>query len=382
MSEAHLKRVVQDLERRIRQLEFESQRRPAVVRVELGLRLAALEAQAHDAVTLDEANGLGLVGQALSLGLATIDDAGAMSAADKALVHEPVWLRKVGETASPNDYGATLTGQGLELQEATTDFPGLMSAADKQDHDTAVALAHQPVSVTTVGGTPNANGMTLSGQQLRLQPAALNTPGAVSTGDQVLGFGPKEVRVNASDAALATAVAGVRIHNTHLSGQAWLLWRNPLGTNVAGLRGDFDGNLSANVGASRTFDVRHGAGSPRLTVGATRTDIVQEAWTTLPYLNSFGAYAGSPAFFRDSCGIVHLRGRLSKASSPGSLPVDIAQLPSGYRPPMNKNFITEGWNQGAHLEVVASTGVLRVWVADNASWWQGISVNISFDTRS
>jgi hypothetical protein len=106
----------------------------------------------HDAVTLGTANGLSLIGQQLSLSLATTLVSGAMSASDKIKlnsieVHDAVTLNVTN--------GLSLSGQILSLALATTSTAGALSAADKTKLNTLENYVHptgftnQPISALT-----------------------------------------------------------------------------------------------------------------------------------------------------------------------------------------------------------------------------------------
>ena len=97
----------------------------------------ALSSNLHAVVTLSITNGLSLVGQQLSLALATISTPGAMSGADKTklndiVVHDPTSL------GIPN--GLSLSGQVISLNLATGSTSGAMSALDKNKLDTLQIL--------------------------------------------------------------------------------------------------------------------------------------------------------------------------------------------------------------------------------------------------
>lgn len=104
-----------------------------------------------------------------------------------------VTLSAVGSTANAN--GMSLSGQTLQLQPASTSFPGVVStgaqsfAGDKAivGNLSATNLSGTnsgDVTLAAVGSSPNANGMSLTGQVLQLQPANASNPGVVTTGAQ------------------------------------------------------------------------------------------------------------------------------------------------------------------------------------------------------
>lgn len=106
--------------------------------------------------------------------------------------HNPVTLSAVG--ASPNANAATLTGQVLNLEPASASFPGVVttgtqSFAGDKTFTGAISASNLSgtntgnVTLTAVGATPNANGASLSGQALTLQPANTTFPGVLTAAD-------------------------------------------------------------------------------------------------------------------------------------------------------------------------------------------------------
>lgn len=121
--------------------------------------------------------------------VATDSVAGFISAADKTKLDAitgtntgDVTLGAVG--SSPNADAASLTGQVLTLQPADDSHPGVMSAADKTKLDAITGTNTGDVTLTAVGSAPNADGASLSGQALTLQPADDTHPGVMSAADK------------------------------------------------------------------------------------------------------------------------------------------------------------------------------------------------------
>lgn len=111
--------------------------------------------------------------------------------------------------------------------------------------------------------------------------------------------------------------------------------------------------------------------------------IAQEAWTAVTFLNSFSDFDAAnfqpAAYFKDSMGIVHLRGLAKRASA--ALSTAIFQLPTGYRPAKHSEFGIMANNKFARLEVL-SGGNVQVVAADDASWFNFFQLDgITFDTR-
>jgi hypothetical protein len=109
------------------------------------------------------------------LQLADATHPGLMSAADKTKLDAAGGAITIGTSN-----GLSLTGQALSLAAATDSTPGAMSAADKTKLDAVSGTNTGNVSLAAVGSTPNANGASLSGQALTLQPADATHPGLLS----------------------------------------------------------------------------------------------------------------------------------------------------------------------------------------------------------
>lgn len=110
--------------------------------------------------------------------------------------HDPVTLAPVG--SSPNSNASSLTGQQLTLQPANGTNPGVLTAGtqtiggDKTFTGTITASNLSGtntgnVTLAAVDSAPNANGATLVGQQLNLEPANASFPGVITAGTQTIG---------------------------------------------------------------------------------------------------------------------------------------------------------------------------------------------------
>lgn len=109
------------------------------------------------------------------------------------------------KTITINDGGATASAgdSGIEIEEnsAITGYAKVSSDRNnwelKAPNQAGVAVidpgtagitldqsSHDPVTLASVGSTPNADGATLTGQVLNLEPADSSNPGVVSTGAQ------------------------------------------------------------------------------------------------------------------------------------------------------------------------------------------------------
>lgn len=104
-----------------------------------------------------------------------------------------VELAAVG--SSPNANGASISGQTLTLQPASGTMPGILTTgaqtiAGAKTFSGAISASNLSgassgtntgdVTLAAVGATPNANGASLTGQALNLQPANASYPGAMS----------------------------------------------------------------------------------------------------------------------------------------------------------------------------------------------------------
>lgn len=107
-----------------------------------------------------------------------------------------VTLTAVGSTPSAN--GASLSGQVLTLQPADATHPGLLTilaqtiAGNKTFTGTISASNLSgtntgDVTLAAVGSSPNANAASLSGQILTIQPADGTNPGVLTAGTQTIG---------------------------------------------------------------------------------------------------------------------------------------------------------------------------------------------------
>lgn len=156
--------------------------------------------------------------------------------------------------------------------------------------------------------------------------------------------------------------------------------------------------IATSGGGAGDATIAAQGGTHRLSIGAGTTQaqqqaiqivsgattIVQPAWVAASMLNSFQNFdtasyhaAGS---FKDSHGVVHLRGLLKRASA--ALSTAIIQLPSGSRPAKTLIFSTVANNRVARLDI-DTNGYLYISAADDASWFNFFSIEgITFDTRS
>lgn len=237
----------------------------------------------------------------------------------------PVTLASVG--VSPNAQGASLSGQVLTLQPASGSQPGLVTAGTQtiagnktfsgtigasNFSGTSSGTNTGDVSLGAVGSSPNANGASLSGQALTLQPASSSQPGVVTAAAQTFG--------------------GAKTFNDGIVAESW-----------------------HNVGAG---------GEPAFT----------NSWVNYDGGTSFPV----AAFYKDPTGRVFLKGMI-KSGTVGTT-VSTAKaftLPAGSRPTKDTPFATVA-NGAFAYGWVRSTGEVQPESGSNA-WWSldGISFRTS-----
>lgn len=99
--------------------------------------------------------------------------------------------------AAPNANGGTISGSDLTLQPANGTNPGLLTAGAQtiggaKTFSGAISASNLSntnsgdVTLATIGAVPNGSGASLSGQVLTLQPADGTNPGILTTGTQTI----------------------------------------------------------------------------------------------------------------------------------------------------------------------------------------------------
>ena len=104
----------------------------------------------------------------------------------------------------------------------------------------------------------------------------------------------------------------------------------------------------------------------------------QEPWKPVAFLNDFQDLGGNwqhVEYRRDNFGAVLIRG-LCKRASASTAP--IFTLPEGYRPKKDLLFWVNGRTGGARLGV-RTDGSVSVDAAQDAAWYEFVSINISFE---
>jgi len=131
--------------------------------------------------------------------------------------------------AVPNANAATLTGQVLNLQPANASFGGVVTTgaqtfAGAKTFTGAISASNfsgtssgtnsGDVTLAAIGAIPNANGASLGGQALTLQPANASFGGVVTTGAQTFAgaktFSGAMTTTSITASGLITANAGAR----------------------------------------------------------------------------------------------------------------------------------------------------------------------------
>ena len=96
----------------------------------------------------------------------------------------------------------------------------------------------------------------------------------------------------------------------------------------------------------------------------------QQAWIQPAYPANWGTYAGTEpmGYFKDSLGIVHLKGNLSRTSGGVGvgIPVDLMTLPAGFRPALSQYFELYSNNAAGSPDVscallIENTGAVRLY---------------------
>ena len=91
---------------------------------------------------------------------------------------------------------------------------------------------HSALTITAIGASPNANGMTLTGQQLNLEPASISYGGAVTTGTQTFA-GAKTFDSAITAPTTANTINSLIINSGALSGITTLSMNNQLTNSYA-----------------------------------------------------------------------------------------------------------------------------------------------------
>src|SRR5690242_12652924 len=94
----------------------------------------------------------------------------------------PVTLAAIG--SSPNANGATLVGQQLNLEPASASFGGVVTIgaqtfAGLKTFSSGISAPGVITGLSAIGASPNANGAVITGSNLSLEPASASFGGVV-----------------------------------------------------------------------------------------------------------------------------------------------------------------------------------------------------------
>lgn len=186
--------------------------------------------------------------------------------------------------SSPTANAATISGQAITLQPADASNPGLIttgtqSIAGAKTFTGTISASNLSgtntgnATIATFGSSPTANGASISGQAITLQPADGSNPGAITAGSQTIGgaktfsstIGASNLSgTNTGDVTLGTFGAVPDAKGLTISGQAVTLQpadgSNPgaitSGTQTIGGAKTFNGAITAsNLSGTNTGDV-------------------------------------------------------------------------------------------------------------------------------
>lgn len=165
-----------------------------------------------------------------------------------------VTLAAVG--AVPNANGASVTGQVVNLQPASASFPGALLAADFVKLSNLSGTNSGNVTLTGVGVTPNANGATLTGQALNLELASAAYPGLITAAQFTKlanTSGTNTGDQNLSGYALLSGAAFTGAVSATSGGAAAVIGTHTgsqagvVGSSATGVGGSFHGNATRSA---------------------------------------------------------------------------------------------------------------------------------------
>ncbi len=199
-------------------------------------------------VTISTANGLSLVGQALSLALSSTSTTGALSSTDwntfnsKQAALSITNLTDVGTDGITitNGTGAVIGASPVTITQHVADVShnGYLSSTDWSTFNSKQST----VSFAAVGSTPSANGGGISAGVITLQPADGTTPGLLTALAQTLG-GVKTF----SSAPVMSALTASQVVVTDSGKALASLAYASANTTLALVQRDGSGNFSAGT---------------------------------------------------------------------------------------------------------------------------------------
>lgn len=232
-----------------------------IVTVTPGAGGFTLNQGSHNPVTLGTANGLSLSTQVLSLALASTSTTGALSSTDWNTFNNkqpagtyvtsltvttangisgsftagatPALTLSLGAITPSTVNGNTITtGTGtLTLSTFTLTVSATASVGGTNTGD---------LSLAAVGGTPSANGASISGQVLTLQPASGTLPGLLTAGAQTIG-GAKTFNA---------AISASNLSGTNTGDQTITLTGDITGTGTGSFVTAYAGTVPLNKGGT------------------------------------------------------------------------------------------------------------------------------------
>ncbi len=166
--------------------------------------------------------------------------------------------------------------------------------------------------------------------------------------------------------------AGDLIFQDSLNRQKGRIWTNP-SSNVSGLYlSSGDNNVDIAIDKDGNVGIGTSTPSAKLQVAGGLTVLEQEPWQVLTLQDTngwvaFGDPYNPPSYFKDSMGIVHLRGLVRGGLPSETKPIFI--LPSGYRPQFRELFGTLiSPNVAGRLDITPDGKAFPVIANANREW--------------
>lgn len=218
------------------------------------------------------------------------------------------------------------------------------------------AIGANQLAASAVGTGQLANGaVTLDKLNTAVSTAFLPVSGGTITG------GDLTLKATAND-------AGDIVFQDSANRQKGRIWSNPA-SNVAGLFLS-SGDNAADISIDQDGKVGIGTSNPsaKLHVSGGETALEQEGWTTPVFQNGWSNYGSGynvAGFFKDSLGVVHLRG-LVKNAGIAAIPREqpngvIFTLPEGYRPAgreLHPSITGPDWAGPARIDILTDGKVM------------------------
>jgi hypothetical protein len=223
------------------------------------------------------------------------------------------------------------------------------------------------VGALPIGGGTLTGGLTINGAQRNTQD--------FTAGPFALPSVSGRVSVTGASAELSFTRRNLTTWPTTTAAGDRFVWYSPEGsarlfTEVKGdlLTIDKDGNVGIGLTAP----------SAKLQVAGGMTILEQEPWKDVSLQNGWVRYDNAynpPSYFKDSLGIVHLRGMVRT----GTMRTAIFTLPSGYRPEFRELFATSSLIPTATVTNGSGYGRLDITNDGQVIPWEGTNGWISLD---